>query len=206
MRHDPYPRTALLAGLGLVLLAAACNKGPAEEAIKAAEQALAGAPEVERYAPEEFAAVSQAVRGARASFAAGRYTDALRAVQPLPDRIAAAAEVATRRKADTAAAWAALAAELPARLAALAARLDALASAGVSGERLAPAHADLEALDTAWAGAVAASERGELPQAVAAGSDVKAKADAVAARLGLKPAGLSSASSASRAGVAEERP
>ena len=100
-----------LAGL-FALSTVACNQGPADEALKAAEQALAAATEIETYAPEEFAAVSQILREARASSAAGRYTDALRAAQALPDRIAAAAAAAAKRKEQSAAAWNALSAEL----------------------------------------------------------------------------------------------
>ena len=198
-------RTALLAVL-LAALAVGCNKRPADEAIQAAEHALASAPELEHYAPEEWKAASQILREARASYAEGRYTDALRAVQPLPDRIAAAAQAAARRKQETAAAWAVLAAELPARLDALKARLDVLAGAGVAPDKLAPGRSDLEALTAAWRAAESSFERGELAAAVAAGGEVKAKAGAVAARIGLKPAGLSSAAPASRAGVAEEHP
>jgi hypothetical protein len=87
----------------LALLAVACNRKPAEDALQAAEQALAAAPEIATCAPEEFAAVSAILGEARASHAAGRYTDALRAVLPLPDRISAAAATAARRKQQSAA-------------------------------------------------------------------------------------------------------
>jgi hypothetical protein len=173
----------------LALATVTCNKGPADDAIKAAEQALAAAPEVERYVPEEFAAVSQILREARASLAAGRYTDALRAAQVLPDRIAAAAAAAARRKEQSAATWSALSAELPARLEALAARLGLLSSAeAISSERLAAARAELATLIQAWADASAAYERGDVPRAVATAQDLKAKAASLAGRLGPKPA------------------
>jgi hypothetical protein len=173
----------------LVFLAVACNKGPADDALKAAEQALAAAPEVERYAPEEFAAVSGILREARASYATGRYTDALRAVQALPDRIAAAAATAAKRKEQSAATWSALSADLPARLEALSERLTLLSSAdAISSERLAAAQAELATLSQGWAAATAAYEAGDVPRAVTAAQEGKSKADSLAGRLDLKPA------------------
>jgi len=174
------------AGL-LALATVACNKGPAEESLQAAEQALAAAPEVEKYVPEEFAAVSQILSAARASFAAGRYTDALRAAQALPDRIAAAAAVAASRKEQSAATWSALSAELPAKFEAIDARLKLLSSLdAIAPERLAAARAELAALSQGWADASAMYERGDVPKATAAAEDVKAKAAMLAARVGPK--------------------
>jgi hypothetical protein len=173
----------------LSLVAVACNRQPAAESIQAAEQALAAAPEIQTYLPEDFAALSEVLREARASLDAGRYTDALRAAQVLPDRIAAAAAAAAKRKEQLAAAWSALSADLPTQQEALAARLAALASAGaISSERLLAAQAELASLNQAWAETTAAFERGDIAAAVAAGQDVKAKGESLAGRLGRKPA------------------
>jgi hypothetical protein len=181
----------------LALVAAACNKGPAEAALLEAERALTAAREVERYLPEEFAAVSAILSEARASYAAGRYTDALRAAQVLPDRIAAATAAAARRKEQSAAAWSALSTDLPARLEALAGRLTLLSSAqAISSERLAAAQAELAALNQVWADATTAYESGDVPRAVAAAQDVIARAGSLAERLGFKPTKASSTSPA----------
>jgi len=194
--HGRERRIAIRFVAGLFALSTvACNKGPADEALKAAEQALAAATEVETYVPEEFAAVSRILLEARASYAAGRHTDALRAAQALPDRIAAATVAAARRKEQSAAAWSALSVELEPRLEALAARLTLLASGGaISSERLAAAQAELATLSQAWADAKAADERGDVPKAVAGAHDVEGKALTLAARLGLKPLPAASAS------------
>ncbi len=73
------PRSA---AASLALFAVACNKGPAEAALKAADQALAAAkPEIEMYAPEELGSLTTAVREAARSFEKGNYTDALKAAQ-----------------------------------------------------------------------------------------------------------------------------
>jgi hypothetical protein len=177
-----------LAACLFALATVSCNRVPAEEALQAAERALAAAPEVETYAPEEFAAVWQTLREARASYDSGRYTDALRAAQALPDRVAAAAAAAAKRKQQSTAAWSARSAELEPKLEAIATRLALLASeALISSERLAAAQGELVTLNQAWAEARAAHDRGELPKAAAAAGDLKGQADALAARLGLKP-------------------
>lgn len=187
VRH-PLSRIATLVVAVLALSSVACNRRPAEDALQAAEQALRDAPEIERYAPEELAAVSGILRDARASYAAGRYTDALRAAQGLPDRIAAAEAAAAKRKERSAATWSALSQELPAQLETLAARLAALSSAAaLPGERLAVAQAELAALSQAWADAAGAYSSGDVPNAVAAAQDVAAKAGSLAGRLGLGP-------------------
>jgi len=166
--------------LALALLAA-CNKGAADEALKAADEALAAAPEIESYTPEEFEAVSQLLRQARASQAEGRYTDALRAAQTLPDRIAAAAQAAAKRKQQLAAAWSPLSTDVEARFQALRARITAPAALeAIPSERLAAAQADLAALEQAWTEVVAQYERGDLLGAVVAGDAVKVKAQALA--------------------------
>jgi hypothetical protein len=193
VRHSRRGTARLVAGL-LALSTVACNRGPAEEALQAAEQALAAAPETERYAPEEFAAVSGILKEARASYAAGRYTDALRAAQALPDRIAAAAAAAAKRKEQSAATWSGLFEEVPARLAALTERLTQLAAAeAISSERLAAAQAELATLGQGWADATAAYEQGDVPGAVAVAGDLNQKAGTLAARLGLKPAPVAAA-------------
>jgi hypothetical protein len=87
-----------------VLLAAAftsgaCNRGAAEESLQAAEQTLeAVRPDLERHAPDELAALSQALSEARVALEAGEYTRALRVAQGLPKRVRAAVAIAQRRK------------------------------------------------------------------------------------------------------------
>jgi len=183
------PSLALLA-----LLVAACNKTPAKDSLEAAEQALAAAPEIEANLPDEARALKQELQDARARYDEGRYTDALRAAQPLPDRIAAAAREAARRKQFAITAWNDLATRVPTLLEALAARLATLAPTDGSSpsERLAAAQAEARALTEAWAVASASLERGEIAKAVEAGQEVKTRAQALAPRVGVRllPSGL----------------
>lgn len=186
MRHPA--KTSAVVVLSLLAPLAACNRRPAEEAMKAAEQALAGAPEIAAYLPDESAAIAAALGDARIAFDEGRYTDALRAVQPLPDRIAAATADVASRKRQMADAWSTLHRELAARIEAIGARLAAVEAAGVPAERLAPAQAELAALRQAWDEAVQAEGRGETAKALASGAEAKSKADALASRLRMSPA------------------
>lgn len=186
------PKRALLVALACSV-ALACNKAPAKDALAAAEQAFAAAPEIEAYLPEESRALKQVLRDARVRFDEGHYTEALRAVQPLPDRIAAAAKEAARRKQHAVTDWNDLATRVPALLSALAARLTTLAPTdGSPSERLLAAQAELAALTQAWTEANASLERGELAKAVAAGQDVKTRAQTLATRVGVRllPSGM----------------
>jgi phage shock protein A len=169
-------------------LVAACNKGPADAALKEAEQALASAPDIERYAPAEFTAITATIRDARADLDAGRYTDALRSAQALPDRILAAGEAAGKSKQQEAAAWNDLAAGLPTQIEGLTARLTALAAANaLPKETLAAVQGELASLTQTWGEATTAFEAGDIPKAVAAAQEGKAKAESLAGRVGLKP-------------------
>jgi len=200
LEHRPGRRALLVVCAALAL--SSCSRGPADEAIKAADQALASAPEVAADVPEQYAEVTRILKDARASYAAGRYTDALRAAQALPDRIAAARALAAQRRAEKAAAWDAMAREVPPRIDALTARLAFLVSGGwIASERQATAEAELAALDEVWSRAKAASDAGQLAQALALGEAVKSRAASLAGALGLKPL-LSSA----RPGVARKEP
>ncbi|HEY7922193.1 MAG TPA: hypothetical protein VII62_03350 [Vicinamibacteria bacterium] len=174
-------------------VALACNKAPAKDALAAAEQAFAAAPEIEAYLPEESRALKQVMRDARVRFDEGHYTEALRAVQPLSDRIAAAGREAARRKQHAVTDWNDLATRVPALLSALVARLTTLAPTDASpSERLLAAQAELAALTQAWTEANASLERGELAKAVAAGQEVSTRAQALATRIGVRllPSGL----------------
>jgi hypothetical protein len=170
------------------LLLSSCNKRSADEAIQAAEQALASAPEVAADVPEQFAEIGRILKDARASYAAGRYTEALRAAQALPDRIASARALAARRRAEKLAVWEAMAREVPPRIEALTARLSLLVSGGwIASERQATAEAELAALGEVWGRAKAKADAGQLAQALALGEAVKSRAVSLAGTLGLKP-------------------
>jgi hypothetical protein len=82
---------------------------------------------------------------------------------------------------------------VPALLSALVARLTTLAPTDASqSERLLAVQAELAALTQAWTEANASLERGELAKAVAAGQDVRTRAQTLATRVGVRllPSGM----------------
>ena len=184
---------AALAVAGLALLAGACNKGPAEEALASADQALAAVKaDLERYAPNEFATLDDAIAKARAALAEGHYTDALRTAQQLPERIRAAAEATQASKQQLTGAWDEQAPALATSLQAIADRVTALAGAsslprGLTAEALAGAKAELESVTREWNEATTAFQGGDVPRALQLAGDVKARAEALAGTLGLGP-------------------
>jgi hypothetical protein len=182
---------AALAVVSLALLAGACNKGPAEAALHAADQALAAAtPELERYVPEQLGSLTSAVRAARSELEKGNYTEALKIAQALPAQIQAALAVATAKKDQLVAAWNELSGSLPGQLQAIAGKLAGLAEAkalprGMTRDMLATAQTDLGSVTRAWTEATAAFQGGDIPRALRTAQDVRARADALAGRLGL---------------------
>jgi len=175
----------------LALLAAACNKGPAESALASADRQLAAVRvDLERYAPDELAALDGAVAKARADLAEGHYTDALRIAQELPERIRAAVEAGKRRRQQATRTWDERAAALAASLQAIADRVAAVAAApslprGLTPEALAGARVELGAVTREWDEATAAFQGGDVPTALRLAEDVEARSEALAGTLGL---------------------
>jgi hypothetical protein len=178
----------------LVLFASvvvACNKGPAEDALRVADQAIAAAqPELETYAPGELAALNAAVRQARAQVSEGHYTDALRAAQEVPARVRAALAVAAAEKQKRLASWSALEESVPRLAETIGTRIAWFTEAqrlprGMDEAGFAAARAELASVKRGWGEASAVFDRGDVATAVQAGREVEAKAGALAARLGL---------------------
>ena len=185
---------AALAVASLALSAVACNKGPAQEALAEADRALdAARPDLEKYLPDELAALTAAVQAARSQFEEGRYTDALKAVQDLPLKIQVAVGAAKVVKNELAARWKEMSATVPGLVQAIDAKVAELAAAkklpkGMDDARFAAARTDIESVTQAWSEATAAFQGGDVPRAVRTAQDVKAKAEALAGMLGIAAA------------------
>lgn len=193
MRH----LTKAIAVLGAAALAAAaagCNKGPAEAALKIAEQALEQAkPDLARYTPDELTSLTAAVTDARTQFDNGSYTEALKAAQGLPVRVEAAVAAAAVKKDELAKAWAGISEAVKPAMDALTAKLGELAATkklpkGLDAAKLAAAQTDLGAITTAWTKAGDAFKAGDIPGAVTIAQEVREKAQGLSDMLGLTPA------------------
>ena len=170
-------------------LAPGCNKGPTSTALAEADQALAAArPALERYLPEELARLDADGAAARARLAEGRYTDALRIAQELPERIAVAAASAEAKRSELAPAWTQLAGSVHLGLETLGARLAEIETtrrwprAFGGAAALEGAKVELAAARDLWRRAEQAHQ-GDEAQAVRMAREAQGRLEALAARL-----------------------
>ncbi len=172
-----------LAVVSFAVLAAACGKAPAEQAIKAAEAAVQAAqPEVEKFVPAEWKSLADGLAGARSQFEQGQYKEALASAQALLPKVQAAVAAAAAKKTELTSAFASLSASLPGALDALSKQLTAYAAmrklpAGIDKAAVAAAQAEIPNVVSAWGGATAAYESGDLMKAVDTALQVKSKVD-----------------------------
>jgi hypothetical protein len=158
-------------------LAAGCSQqGPAEQAVDAAEQALADVHEAAlRYVPQEYGRLKAELDVARAALREEKYADAIAAARGLPARAqevaaaaAAAREVAMAQLRER---WAALAGPMAGRIAGLESRIGELDGAsrlpaGIGREAIEAARHDLDLTRKSWEDAQAAFGQDDLEAAV----------------------------------------
>ena len=185
-------RTSRLSALlGICTLAAACGKGPAEEALRAADQALEAArPEIEKYVPRELAGLSGASKSAHDKFEQGDYKGALTAAQGLPGKVEALKAAAASKKEALTQAWGVLQESIPPMVEAFNDRVMHLASLrrlpkGMDAMKLGVARNELDGVTQAWNEAQAAFQAGSLLQAVDKGNAVKTRVAAAMTSVGL---------------------
>src|SRR5512139_2309670 len=102
----------ILAVAALVSMSAACasQKAPAEAAVQALDAAVAAArPEIERFAPDRWPAVAEAVAGVQTKLAAADYAGVLADVQGAHARVDEATKAAAERKTALVQEWGAFA-------------------------------------------------------------------------------------------------
>jgi hypothetical protein len=171
--------TRILAALalGVALVTGCSQQEPAEQAVAAAEQALADISErALKYVPDEYGALKAELDAARKLLQEQKYGDALAAARGLPDEARAVGEKAAAAyetlQADLKAQWPGYADTLPGQIAALEARVQELSAAkklpdGIEARDLRAASDALPYATKAWADALAAFEQGDLEGAVA---------------------------------------
>jgi predicted small secreted protein len=187
---------ALLACVLLVVGFAACNtdKGPADLAIKAGDDAItAAAPEAEKYVPDQLTAARDAVTAAKDKFAKGQYKEALAAGKELTNTASALVAATAAKKDELTKAWNDLAASLPQTVVSIQAKIEELGKAkklpkGMDKAMLAQAQEGLAGITKAWDEASAAFTAGNLGEALAKATPLKDKGAEVMALLGMAPA------------------
>lgn len=181
----------------LLAVATACSqKDPAQEAIAAAENALAAVYEdAQKYVPDRYSEVKAELETARAAFNEERYTDAIAAVKEVP---AHAEELARKvvtakqqRLSELNSDWARLSGSLPGVMTGIGHRLGELGKmrrlpAGMDKQLLQEANAAFGTAKSAWEEAGGAFAAGDLESAVGKARDSEAMAQDLVTRLGMQ--------------------
>ena len=183
---------------GLIIVACSPMKDPAEAALADATNALKKiAPEAEKYAPTEYAAVKEQVASMNAAFDKKDYETVLKTVRQVgPNLRALAQTVNENRRTATIALreqWSGMSGDLPKSLAAVEAKVAELTKShklpkGVSKDALAGAGTAVDAVKQGWTDAQSAKTSGNLEDAVAKGKAAQAKLSELMASLGMSSA------------------
>lgn len=141
--------TSLVLVAAVAVLTTACSqKGPAEEAIKAAEAAVTAAKaNVEKYVPDQWKSLNDALKNAKDTFGKGDYPAALAAAQAIPGKATEAVNAAKAKKDEYTKAWADIAPSLPAAVKSVEEKV-----ASFAGMKKLPKGMDAAKLDAAKAG------------------------------------------------------
>jgi hypothetical protein len=186
------PITQVLA-LAVVLLFAACSssKEPAEQAIKAAEEAF-GSVKVEalKYVPDQAQAFETTLNTAKDSFAKGDYLAALNSAKDLLPRAKDLATAATAKKEELSQKWGQMSLGLPKMVEAIKSRVDILSKskklpAGLDQTKFDGVKSGLAEVTQTWSEATGAFQAGNLNDAVAKAKTVKDKAVEIMTTLGM---------------------
>jgi hypothetical protein len=173
-------RILCLAAL-VMLSACASDKAPAEQALKAAESAVAGVKtEAAKWVPDQAQALDASLAAVKDKFAKGDYKAVLAEAPALTTRANAVAAAATSKKAELAKSWEAVSAGLPQMMEAVKSRIDILSKskklpANVTKEKFEAAKAGLAEATKGWDDATAAYKGGNVTDAMAKADTVKKK-------------------------------
>lgn len=170
--------------LAVVLLLAACSssKGPAEQAIQAAEVAYDSVKaEALKYVPDQAQAVETALSAAKESFAKGDYLAALNSAKDLAPKAKDLATAVAAKKEELTKNWSEMSAGLPKMVEAIKSRVNILSKskklpAGLDKAKFDGVKSGLAEITQTWTDATGAFQSGNLTDAVAKAKTVKDKA------------------------------
>lgn len=185
---------AACALLAASLFACSSDKGPADAAIKAAEQAIqAVADDAGKYVPEKLKETQDALAAAKEKFGKGEYKEALAAGTELANKATELAKATAAKKEELTKAWEHLAASLPQTVASLTAKIEELGKAkklpkGLDAEKVTQAKEGLASLTASWNDASAAFAAGNLSEAMGKAAGLNEKGNELLALLGVTAA------------------
>jgi hypothetical protein len=176
-------KLVILGLMVLPLLAAGCSKGPAEAALKAADEAIAKvAPEAEKYVPEQFGTLTAAAAAAKGSFDKGDYAAALAVAKDLPAKATEVMTAATAKKEELMGQWNVLSKDMPILVADWQKKVDELSAMkrlpkGIDKADLEQIKQRLTDLTGTWTKATEAFNAGDVKGALDLGGNVKTNID-----------------------------
>jgi hypothetical protein len=176
------------------LLAGCSSKGPAETALKAADQALEGAQaDLAAYVPDQMATLQQASTAAHEKFDKGDYKGAMADAQALVTQVQTAVTEAGQKKEEMAKMWGEYATHMPEMVAAVEAKVTELSAmkklpAGMDAQMLDGIKAEMSAAQQQWGQATAAYQEGRVAEAMQLAGQVKGSVDGLMGKLGMSTA------------------
>jgi predicted nucleic acid-binding Zn-ribbon protein len=183
---------ALILLVGTVMLSAcASDKGPAEVAIKAAEEAINSVKaEAVKYVPDQVKSLEGALAAVKDKFAKEDYKAAITDATSLSAKAKEVAEAAKAKKEELTKSWTDLSGGVPKMVEAVQSRVDILSKskklpAGITAEKLAEAKSGLAAAKEEWAKALEGFKAGSIADAVSMANGVKEKAAKAMELLGM---------------------
>ena len=184
-----------LMALSLCFAIVACStvKAPAEQALKAADEALASVKsEAAVYVPDQLKTVEDSLAAAKESFQKGEYQQALTGANDLAGKAKDLATAVSAKKDELAKSWQDMSSGLPGMLDAIQSRVNILSKsrklpAGLDKEKFDSAKASLASITQTMNDASAAFKGGNLMEAVNNATTVKEKAAEIMNTLGMKP-------------------
>jgi hypothetical protein len=167
----------------LPLLVVGCSKGPAEAALKAADEAIAKVkPEAEKFVPDQFKSLTDAAAAAKANFDKGDYASALAGAKDLPAKATEVMAAAAAKKDELTGVWKGMAETLPAQVASLTEKVNGLVAmkkppVGLDKAKLEEVKTRLAEMSGSWTKATEVFNGGDVKGALELAGGVKANAD-----------------------------
>ena len=184
---------SVVAALLVAVALAACSnqKAPAEQALKAAEEALNTAKaEAMKYVPDQVKSVEDALNAAKDTYAKGDYAGATSAATAVAAKAKDLDSASEAKKAELTKDWEELNTGMPETIAAIQSRVDALSKSkklpkNLDQAKLEIAKSDLAEVGKSWDEASKAYKEGSLADALAKGKGAKEKAAQIMSSLGM---------------------
>jgi len=196
MKRNRFTLVSALFVTVVMLTACASDKGPAEQAVKAAEEAINSVKaEAVKYVPDQVNSLESTLSALKDKLAKGEYKAVITEAKALGDKAKEVAAAAKAKKDELTKTWTELSQGLPKMVEAIQSRVDILSQskklpANLTAEKFEQAKSGLAAAKEEWAKALESFNKGMPAEAIAMANSVKKKAVEVMEILGLPvPAG-----------------